>query len=81
MTTVALSEFRANLFDLTNKVAYAGERLCIERNGKPFVALVSLDDMELLEQLEDRMDLELAKAALKRNDFVPWEKAKKDLGL
>jgi prevent-host-death family protein len=81
MATVALSQLRANLGDLTNKVAYAGERLCIERNGKPFVALVSLDDMELLEQLEDRMDLELAKAALKRNDFVSWEKVKKELGL
>jgi len=81
MVTVALSQLRTSLGDLANKVAYAGERLCIERNGKPFVALVSLDDMELLEHLEDQMDLELAKAALKRNDFVSWEKVKKELGL
>ena len=80
MTTIALSRLRANLGDLANKVAYAGERLCIERNGKPFVALVSIDDMELLEQLENQMDLELAREALKRNDFVSWEKVKKELG-
>ena len=81
MTKIALSKFRENLFDLTNKVAYTGERLCIERKGKPFVALVSLDDAQLLEQLEDKMDLELIKEALQRNDFVSWEKAKKELGL
>lgn len=81
MTSISLSKFRENLFDLTNKVYYAGERFCIERKGKPFVALVSLNDMELLEQLEDKMDLELAKEALKRNDLVSWEKAKRELGI
>jgi len=81
MTNVALSQFRSNLFDLANRVAYGGERICIERNGKPFVALVSLDDMTLLECLEDEMDLELARDAIKRNDFVSWDKLKKDIGL
>lgn len=81
MTVVAVSKFRTGLHDLANRVAYAGERIYIERNGKPFVALVSIEDMELLEYLEDKMDLEIAKAALKRNDFVSWEKVKKELGL
>jgi prevent-host-death family protein len=81
MTRVPVSKLRSTLADLSNRVAYTGERICIERNGKPFVALVSFDDMELLERLEDTMDLELAKAAIKRNDFVSWEKAKKQLGL
>lgn len=81
MRTVPVSKFRTGLHDLANRVAYAGERVSIERNGKPFVALVSIDDMELLEHLEDKMDLEIAKAALKRNDFVSWEKLKKELGL
>jgi len=43
--------------------------------------LVSLDDVELLEKLEDEMDLELAKEAIKHEDFVSWDKVKKDLGL
>lgn len=81
MTTISVSQFRDRLADLTGRVAYAGERICVERNGKPFVAIVSFDDMQLLEHLEDQMDIELAKEALRRNDFVPWEKLKKELNL
>jgi len=81
MTTIAVSQFRDKLSDIANRVFYAGERVCIERSGKPFVALVSYEDMQLLEALEDKMDIELAKKALKRNDFIPWEKVKKELGL
>jgi prevent-host-death family protein len=81
MTTMPVSEFREHLADVTNEVAFAGDRVCIERNGKPFVAIVSVEDMQLLEYLEDRMDLEIAKKAMKRNDFVSWKQAKKELGL
>ena len=38
------------------------------------------EDAELLEALEDRMDLDLARKALKRSDTVAWAKAKKQLG-
>ena len=53
----------------------------VTRSGKPLFAVVPYEDAELLEALEDRMDLDLAKKALKRNDTVSWAKAKKELGL
>ena len=53
----------------------------VTRSGKPLFAVVPYEDAELLEALEDRMDLDLAKKALKRNDTVSWAKAKKVLGL
>jgi len=81
MTTVQVSQFRDNLSELANKVAYAGERICVHRNGKPLFAIVPVDDVRLLEHLEDRMDLEIAKQALKRNDFVAWKQIKKELNL
>jgi len=81
MTTIPVSKFRDDLANVANKVKYTGERICIERNGKPLFAVVTLDDMQLLERLEDQMDLELVKKALKRNDFVPWKRVKKELGL
>ena len=81
MTTIAASEFRQNLADLGNRVSYGRERITVTRSGKPLFAVVPYEDAELLDALEDHMDLELAREALKRNDTVAWEKAKKDLGL
>ena len=40
----------AQLSALTAEVAHGGRHIIIERHGKPLVALVSLDDLELLEQ-------------------------------
>ena len=40
----------AQLSALTAEVAPGGRHIIIERHGKPLVALVSLDDLELLEQ-------------------------------
>ena len=54
MTIMQVTEFRTHLADVTNKVAFAGERICLVRNGKPVVAIVSVEDMELLEMLEDQ---------------------------
>ena len=81
MTTIAASDFRQKLADLANRVGYGRERIPVTRSGKPLFAVVPYEDAELLEALEDRMDLEEARKALKRNDTVAWEKAKKDLDL
>ena len=81
MTTIAASAFRQNLADLANRVSYGGERITVTRSGKPLFAVVPYEDAEILEALEDRMDLELARKALRRNDTVAWAKAKKELGL
>lgn len=81
MNKIAASDFRQQLADMGNRVSYGGERITVTRSGKPLFAVVPYEDAELLEALEDRMDLELARKALKRNDTVPWEKVKKELGL
>jgi prevent-host-death family protein len=81
MTTVTTSEIRAHLSDTLAKVARKGNRVVVTRGGKRFAALVPLDDLEFLESLEDRMDIEDAKKALKESGSVPWKKVKADLGL
>jgi prevent-host-death family protein len=60
-----IADFRDNLSDLLNRVAYVGERVVLERRGKPVAALVSIDDLELLERLEDDADIRAARKALK----------------
>ena len=81
MTTVTTSEIRAHLSDMLSKIARKGNRVVVTRAGKRFAALVPLDDLEFLEALEDRMDIEDAKKALKEPGSVPWKKVKADLGL
>ena len=81
MTTVTTSEIRAHLSDMLSKIARKGNRVVVTRGGKRFAALVPLGDLEFLEALEDRMDIEDAKKALKEPGSVPWKKVKADLGL
>ena len=50
---VSSSDARANLADLLEQVGDAGERVLIERRGKPPVALLSVDDLLRYQLLED----------------------------
>jgi prevent-host-death family protein len=75
---------RDGLSDTLNRVSYGKERIVIRRHGKEIAALVPMEDLAFLEELEDRLDLEEARAALAEagtDDTIPWEKVKKDLGL
>ena len=81
MTRVTVSEARGAFSELINKVAYGGERTVIERRGKTVAAVVSIEDLELLERLEDHMDVEAAREALKERGAVPWAELKAALGL
>jgi len=83
-TRVSVGQVRDGLAETLNQVAYRGSRIRIERRGKDVAALVPIEDLELLEALEDRIDLEAARAALaqaKTEETVPWERAKANLGL
>jgi len=81
MTRLATSSLRESLADTLNRVAYKGERIVLERRGKDVAALVPLEDLALLNELEDRVDLEAARAALKEPGSVPWADVKARLGL
>jgi prevent-host-death family protein len=46
---IPVTQARAELADLINRVVYGGERVVVTRHGKPLVALVSASDLERLE--------------------------------
>ncbi|WP_314173682.1 type II toxin-antitoxin system Phd/YefM family antitoxin [Streptomyces winkii] len=48
---IPVTQARAALADLINRVVYGGERVVVTRHGKPLVALVSAADLERLEEL------------------------------
>jgi antitoxin Phd len=81
MTKVTTVNARQQFSDIVNRTAYGKERIVLTRRGKEVVALVSIEDLNLLEELEDRLDIEAARKALKEPGSVPWAKVKKDMGL
>jgi prevent-host-death family protein len=84
MMTLSVTEARGTLSEVVNRVQYGGERVTIQKHGAPAVVLVSVEDAQLLAQLEDRIDLRQARAALaeaKAKGTKPWNQVKKDLGL
>ncbi|MFF0474654.1 type II toxin-antitoxin system Phd/YefM family antitoxin [Streptomyces sp. NPDC004284] len=53
---IPVTQARAELADLINRVVYGGERVVVTRHGKPLVALVSAADLERLEEAEKPAD-------------------------
>ena len=80
MTTLTISEARSRLSDLGNRVALRGERVVIARRGKDLCALVSVEDLELLELLEDKADLDVLRERL-GEPTTPLARVRKELGL
>ena len=82
MTRLTASQLREDMATAINKVAFGGERIVLQRNNKDVAALVPMEDLTLLKELEDRADLEEIKKALAEPDSnIPWEDIKKELGI
>ena len=81
MSRLSASLARTQLPDAINQVAYGGERVVIHRRGKALAALISMEDLELLRQLEDKLDGEAALVAKKSKGTTSWEKVKAKAGL
>lgn len=81
---IGVAEIRNSMADVLNRVAYQGERVVLERRGKGVAAIVSMDDLALLEAMEDREDAKAARKALgelkrKRGKAIPLADVKKRL--
>ncbi|MGE5279001.1 MAG: type II toxin-antitoxin system prevent-host-death family antitoxin [Acidobacteriota bacterium] len=81
MTRLRTSKARQDFADTLNRVAYGRERIVLARRGRDLAAIVPMDDLELIRALEDRIDLEKARKALKEKGSVSWKRVKADLHL
>jgi prevent-host-death family protein len=87
MAQMAASAAREEFAEVLNRVAYGKERIVLHRHGKPVVAIIPVEDLQLLERLieeeEDRIDVEEARRILAdpTDEGVPLEQVKAELGL
>ncbi len=76
------TQARAAFSEAVSRANFAGERTIIRRHGKDVAAVVSVEDLQTLEALEDRLDLDEAREIMKKpGRLISWEKIKKDLRL
>jgi len=84
MSSVPVSKARHDMKDLVNRVAYGKERIYLTSHGKKMVAIVPIEDVEVLEAMENAEDIRVAeeriKKAEKEGTYSP-EELKKRLGL
>lgn len=64
------AEARDRFAELVDRAGHGKERLILTDSGKPLVAVVPVEDLELLEDLEDERD-----SALLRERVAEWEAA------
>ena len=81
MTTITITDLRAQIRKLADLVAFKGERIEVQRNGETAFVMVSPEDAALLEALEDQQDLKAAKKALKDTHRISLDDLAEDLGL
>ena len=77
MRKLSISNARGHLAELVEQVAYDKERVEITRRGKVLAVLVSPEDRELIERLEDEIDIREAEKAMKevkKHGTIPIEK-------
>lgn len=82
MIHIPASQARERFSEILNEVSYGHERMMLQRHGKDVAAVISADDLKLLEELEDRADLREMENVLSKGETpIPWEQARAALGV
>ncbi len=80
--TITTADARKNFADIVNQVAYGTEPVVLTRRGQEIAALISIDELKLLQKIEDHIDIEDANKALDElGENITAEEFWKQLGL
>jgi len=79
MTVTSVSELKKALSEFLNRAAYGRERIIVASRGKPKAAVISIEDLHRLEELEDALAAREALAAYGARETTPWEQVKREL--
>ena len=79
---ISTADARKKLANIVNRVAFGKEAFVLTRRGEALAALVSVEDLKLLQEIEERIDVEDAwKVRSESEETVSWEELKKELDL
>ena len=79
---ISTADARKKLANIVNRVAFGKEAFVLTRRGEALAALVSVEDLRLLQEMEERMDVDDAwKARSESEETVSWKELKKELNL
>ena len=82
MAKITTAEARNDFAEVINRASFGKERFVLTRRGKKLAAIIPVEDLELLEELEDRMDVDAARAALAESgERVSYQEMRRELGL
>jgi len=84
LLVIPIAKARINLSELANQAAYTKERIILTRRGRRIAAIVPIDDVELLENLEDRADITAVEESRETGEYeqrISLEELKKELGM
>jgi prevent-host-death family protein len=78
---IPVTQARAELAELINRVVYGGERVVVTRHGKPLVALVSAADLEQLEALQEPADEPVIGSVSRVREVAPMAREQQRFGI
>lgn len=77
--TVSVGKLKNKLSAFLNRAAYGHERIIVTSRGKPKAAVISIDDLYLLEELEDAKAVRETLTAYSAGELLDWETVKTEL--
>ena len=83
MTRMGVSDARDHLSEVVDRARYTQERVVLTKRGREVGAIISIDDLNLLEMLEDQLDIKEARQAIaeSQGERISYEEVRKKLGL
>ena len=83
MTRMGVSDARDHLSEVVDRARYTQERVVLTKRGREVGAIISIDDLKLLEMLEDQLDIKSARQALEESqgERISYDDVRKNLGL
>ena len=77
---ISAADARKKFANIIHRVAYGKESFVLTRRGEPLAAIVSIDDLKLLQEIEEQGDIDDAwKARNEPGENISWEKLREEL--
>jgi prevent-host-death family protein len=76
---ISAREARTHFAEITDRVKYTGEPVIVEKQGQPFVAVVSLEDLDVLEKRRrEKVTADFTRQAAEASDQVDTSEPRED---